>query len=829
MVNKKRQGLYCFPDGLLAQLARIPKHCLTVVEAPSGFGKTTAVREYLTSAPSEDVRVQWYTCLGESPAKAWAGICGLFDGPSTALAEGLLGLGVPEQDSLPDISALLQNFHCDAPTFLVIDNYQLFATTVQRKLITALGTCRDKNVHLIIITQPLKDDKPTAHDGNPHHLISPKDFFFDHACIAKYCRLSGILITPDVVDQIQATTDGWVAAIRLQLKDYKENGRFLGSRDINSLVEIAIWNKLSADEKKFLLALSLLDGFTAEQAAVMGDGAAASKNVADLLSLDFFIRYVADKGVYSMHSILREYLLHRFSMQPQDFKDAMHRKAAEACLMVADYYQAALFYWEVADYDAILSMPFTDQYFFNNQEHDIIQFFAQVFQNCPQDVLLRHPLTILAVGIQFYKKGMAFLYNKVVKLVKGYLATPPPMPEVDLYKIKGEFEMLLFFSRFNDVAKMGEHHRKAYEYLRHVSDPPRSGIYVGNLPWAVGIPSVISAYWNKSGGLQSAMDAMDVCLPFYSQLAGGHGLGGEILMHAEACLASGDDTEAETLCYKTLYASKNAGQTSNCLCAELVLARIGILRGDTKAYDAARHHIGFEMEQARQTALTRLGEMCLAHLDMAFGKTDELPGWIRHVDSIRKTLYKITQPHAIMLHCQMLLLEKRRSEFYALTEIALDTAQTLRYSLLQTYHLIFLARAKLEDGCRKEAAEYLCKALSIAVPDRVFFPFAEHGEILLPLLEDNASSFRNKDMEELAVLCRRYASGLQATLHAQQKEASGLTPREKETMRLAQQRLTLREIASQLYISVNTVKTFLKSGYKKLGVTSRAELQNKKF
>ncbi|MGH3508031.1 MAG: LuxR C-terminal-related transcriptional regulator [Nocardioidaceae bacterium] len=50
-----------------------------------------------------------------------------------------------------------------------------------------------------------------------------------------------------------------------------------------------------------------------------------------------------------------------------------------------------------------------------------------------------------------------------------------------------------------------------------------------------------------------------------------------------------------------------------------------------------------------------------------------------------------------------------------------------------------------------------------------------------------------------------------------------LTDREREVLRLLPSRLTLREIAAELYISINTLKFHLKVIYRKLGVGSRTE------
>ncbi len=49
-----------------------------------------------------------------------------------------------------------------------------------------------------------------------------------------------------------------------------------------------------------------------------------------------------------------------------------------------------------------------------------------------------------------------------------------------------------------------------------------------------------------------------------------------------------------------------------------------------------------------------------------------------------------------------------------------------------------------------------------------------------------------------------------------------LTDREREVLRLLRGDLSLREIASELYISHNTIKSYTKSIYRKLGVTSRS-------
>ena len=51
----------------------------------------------------------------------------------------------------------------------------------------------------------------------------------------------------------------------------------------------------------------------------------------------------------------------------------------------------------------------------------------------------------------------------------------------------------------------------------------------------------------------------------------------------------------------------------------------------------------------------------------------------------------------------------------------------------------------------------------------------------------------------------------------------GLSVREREVLKLLAGMLTTAEVASELYISVNTVKTHLKSIYRKLAANHRGE------
>ncbi|MEY9964210.1 LuxR family maltose regulon positive regulatory protein [Streptacidiphilus sp. MAP12-16] len=138
-------------------------------------------------------------------------------------------------------------------------------------------------------------------------------------------------------------------------------------------------------------------------------------------------------------------------------------------------------------------------------------------------------------------------------------------------------------------------------------------------------------------------------------------------------------------------------------------------------------------------------------------------------------------------------------------------------SLAQT--CLLRAQAAAEGGRPEEALRLLRRALGLGRPEELRRVFIESGpwvtrllrqDPLLAkahawLLDDAPANPRGRAREQLPAV------------------VEPLTEREGEVLRQAAQMLSTDEIAAALYLSVNTVKTHLKSIYRKLCVTRRGE------
>ncbi|MDR1965764.1 MAG: hypothetical protein LBQ36_03565, partial [Synergistaceae bacterium] len=248
-------NIYYFPERLKNKLALISSYPVTVVEAPSGFGKTTAVREYLNDNIPRNTHIHWHICLGEPPSRVWEGICGLFAGVMLDVAETLKALGPPTIETLADVASVMRTVQAGMKTYLVVDNYQLFDNAIPREIIDAFSVHVCDNLRVIFITQPLPDSKQKFYNTNINNLAEG-DFLFDRDNTARMCRMFGIKLPEKELDYLQKVSAGWVAVIRLQAENYRETGSLAQMNDMDSLVETAIWNRLAQDERDFLSVVS---------------------------------------------------------------------------------------------------------------------------------------------------------------------------------------------------------------------------------------------------------------------------------------------------------------------------------------------------------------------------------------------------------------------------------------------------------------------------------------------------------------------------------------------------------------------------------------------
>ncbi|WP_256820420.1 response regulator transcription factor [Dietzia sp. Die43] len=134
---------------------------------------------------------------------------------------------------------------------------------------------------------------------------------------------------------------------------------------------------------------------------------------------------------------------------------------------------------------------------------------------------------------------------------------------------------------------------------------------------------------------------------------------------------------------------------------------------------------------------------------------------------------------------------------------------------------------------RRTALESLLREPTVS--SVAVYSFTSHPGAVSDSLEAGAHGFLSKSLTaaELVGGLEQIAAGDRVILRGAglpvlradrwPAKQAGLSPRESEVVGLIVQGLSNEEIAERCYLSPNTVKTYVRSAYRKMGVTSRAQ------
>jgi LuxR family maltose regulon positive regulatory protein len=746
----------------------------------------------------------------EVPEKSWKNIAALFEAVDAGIAGRLAKFQSPEPDTLPDIARLLRQCRTLHEIFLVIDNYHLFMTEIPRDIINVLSVHGNEKLHIIVITQPLTAPrKTTIH--TPHILfIDTASFRFDTESIGRCFRMEELSMGEKDLEEIQKSTEGWPAAVSLQLIHYRDLGIFEKTGTMESLIKNTVWNRLDREEQDFLLGLSLLERCSPAQGAIMAGAKDLPEKIKEMLQSNVFISFYEDN--YYIHSLLRDYLRTIFTRDcDEDFRSLMIRRAAEASIEAGNDYEAKRFYYQIRDYDAILSLRY--QYEYMDDEKDNYNFIAALIRNCPDDILRKYPHSLVDIALHMVCYNKYPEFEKTLNLLREALAQGALMTAEEKRRLEGEIALIMSFTAFNDIRKMSGWNRRAFELL----DGKQSRFLLSSVPWTFGNISVLCLFWSVPGELEQELHDLAENIPLYLQIVNGHGTGADSMMRAEALFLSGRDADAELLCYEVLYLAEGQLQTSLCLCAEFLLTRIALFRGEGEAFFRGIEQIRERGEHGGQVYI-RMAELCIAAFSLLLGNPDEIVPWISGAESIRKVMHLQAAPCGFIICGKFLLLKKKYKELEGVLETLLHGIDA-PYMLPRLYGLLYLTLMKQDEGKFADAKAELNRALDIAIQDRVFLPFVEQGEPLLPLLEEvRRDRPEQKELAALINLFKQQEAGVRGIKKFLHTGKTPLSYREREVALLSREGRSVREIAEACFISENTVTALLENIYQKLDI-----------
>jgi len=818
MPRQKAKTLY-MRKSIVQALNNIWEYPLTVVEAPMGYGKTTAVREYLSSSEAE---VLWQTLIDDSASGFWNGLSRLLGKLDPMVADRFAGVGVPNNSVfLDEAIRIVGSIEFSARTVIVLDDYHLLSSGDIDTFIELLVKSEIPNLHIVVVSRSVFGENTTELVLKGYCCVIEKSSFeLSRAEIVEYCRLNGVRLSTKEADFLAAYTEGWISAVYLCILGFQQDKRIEWQVSLYELIEKVVYRRCSVEVQEFLLSICIFDSFTSQQAEYMWNKGNPEALLGRLMAGNAFIKYDHVGQKYYMHNIFTSYLRRIFDRQDSDRRQAIWKAAGKWHVSIGEYIHAMNCFYKAADFASLLTAIELDKGNCITNEHKdrLIRYFGE----CPMEIKRDHPWACLIYAINLFSFNEMELFAQQCEQVAGYIEFLPGEKEQAKAQLAGEFELLCSFAKYNSITGMSEHHQRAGGLLKGPSE-----FIDRNGSWTFGSPSVLYMFYRESGQLEQEVNEIIVAMPYYYQLTAGHGSGAEYVMQAEWYYHTGDFENAEIAAHKALYIAQSQDQMSIVLCALFLQMRLAVLRGDLVQVTDILWQTREEIKERGLYPYIHTWDMCEGFIYSCLNQEKKVPTWIEKGDLRDSSILFPSYAFFNIIWGKALLISGQYLKLIGLTEEFIGIASVFPNLLGQVYAYIYEATAKFKLGRQEDAQKTLRKALNVAAPDQVIMPFVENGEYIADMLAQLEKNGHYPEfigrISALFPLIAKSREAMSAELSSRDNR-SMLTEREVAIAELVASGLSNQAIGKALHIAEITVKKALQSIFAKMGISSRTAL-----
>jgi LuxR family transcriptional regulator, maltose regulon positive regulatory protein len=871
-VPRWRRGLVARP-GLSERLSRGAESALTLVSAPAGFGKTTLLAEWLAAAPADRRSVAWLSLdqRDNDPSLFWTYLVAALKAAAPRVGAGALSLLQPPQPpNEAGLVALLNDLDAISnDVVLVLDDYHVIdARDVQDGMAFLLDHLPPQ-IHLVIASRtdpPL----PLARLRGRGQLaeIRAADLRFTPGEAAAYLNeVMGLVLTAADVAALEGRTEGWIAALQLaalSMQGREDTTAFIAGfagddRYIVDFLAEEVLQRQPEHVQHFLLQTSILDRLSGPLCdAVTGqDGGKAKLTALERGNL-FLVPLDDRRQWYRYHQLFADVLHARLRDEQPDEVPDLHRRASawyeqndepsEAirhALVAQDFERAA---------DLVeLAIPAMRR---SRQEAEMLGWLELL----PDEVIRVRPVLSVGFAGALLAGGEFEGVEARLRDAEHWLDGAAEMVVVDdaeFRRLPAEIELYRAAQALVQgdgpgtvrLARRALELSPADEHLGRAS----AAALMGLASWASGdLEAGYSGYAECMAGLRRAGHIADTfgCAIALADIRRVQGRLGEAIRTYEQALQRAsqpggpvlrgtadmyvgmseihrerDDLPAATQqLLRSQELGEHTGLPQNRYRWRVAMARIREAEGDLGGAldllnEAERLYVGDFFPNVRPVPALR------ARVRVARGELGEALGWARERGlsadddlSYLREFEHITLARVLLAGYTAERAERSVQEATRLLERLLRAAEEGQRtaSVIEILVLQALARQARDDV--PAALVSLRRALTLAEPEGYVRIFADEGPSMASLLRAAAKQgIAPRYVRQLLAAVNKTEDSTPVT----QGMIEPLSERELEVLRLLGTDLGGPDIARELVVSLNTVRTHTKNIYAKLGVNNR--------
>jgi LuxR family maltose regulon positive regulatory protein len=818
---------------LLEQAIRNP---VVMVQAGAGYGKTHAVYSFVRTLKALIGWIQ-FSERDNISDRFWENfISGITLGNPQAAAK-LVKIPFPETDREFDryLTIPEADTEPDKRYIFVYDDFHLIHNKAVLRFLERSIVAPFPNITSIIISR-IESEINLVKFLSKGLLgrITEDDLRFSREEMVEYFRIQNIKPSPQAISSIYHDTEGWAFAIHLAGRSLKNAPPGTGyvpqamRSNIFRLIESEIIGAISADLRKFLIKLSLIEQLVPE---LLNNIAGGKPLVREMERIGSFIRFDSYLNAYRIHHLLLDYLTKKQTELSEAEKQDVYHEAAAWCAKNGQKMEAISYYEKAGDYGALIGVVETMPSILPNRTARML---LEILERAPKEIFDQFAhAQVLRTGL-YLTLEMFDRSREELTAVIARLESQPPSPIV-YQTLTGCYNLLGFigmntssYTRDYDYVHFFEKARYYYEFNKFEVRPPVSIIPLSSYLCRVNN--------EEKGEMEKYIAAISASIPYTSVTFGGCVLGMDDLCRGELAFFRGDISGAEQFLIRAHRNARRGKQYETENRALFYLLRVHLARGNYGAIEDIFKQLEAQLnEQDYPTRYTH-HEIVTGWYYAHTGQGDKLVPWLKN-DFEESDLNSIVFGMEVLVKAKYHFAERR----YAAALAALENRGAR--SSLWNFVLGRLEQKILEAACRcqlreKEAAlAALEEAYRLALPNALYMPFTELGKNMRVLagaaLKDRTTTIPPAWLEQSRRNASAYAKKLlmAAEQDRQIKQDRGtnspaavfLFRQEREVLTELSQGFSREEIADHLSLPLNTIKGVIRSVYHKLGALNRAD------
>mgnify|MGYP004460191961 FL=1 len=809
-------------DRLQKSLQPVSNSALTAITAPMGYGKTTAVNWYLSRLAKDSqallIRISIYS---QNLSIFWKSVQNAF---SFAGLNFLENYDCPEDEASAGFLTEILCYQLEKceNCYIFIDDFHLLKDDRAVTFLCRMAGRIPENVHLIVASRNhfISDDWIVRLGGRLHR-IEIDDLRLNSGELSAYIRRCGTSLTDSQLEQLLKSSEGWFAAVYLNLCSFSKSGELPGkTSDIYQMFSASMLNPLPEDRKEFLSAMGLADEFTEEMAEFITKREDVHQILKMLTRQNAFVTCLNDGQTYRFHHMMKECAFRAFRTLDDSRQAFYYERYGAWYEKHGAYIHALSAYRRNQNFAAILRVVQKDAGILlaSLKPEEVLE----VLDRCPVSVLKEYPLAILVLmRCMFNWKNIPKMLE-LKELLLASIREHPKLSEEERGNLLGECDLIQSFLMYNDISRMSQFHRSASEKMTRPAISIRS-----DGGWTFGSPSVLMMFHRKSGDLDKELEEMNQCMPHYYKITNGHGQGAETIMSAEAHFMRGNFVDAHIALEKAYTQIQGNGQESIALCCDFLAQRLSICM-DIKMRNTFEERRK-ELLQGHNTTWVNIFDSTCAYYYAVTGQTERIPALFgAHMLSTVNFLAP-GRPMMEMIENQVYLAQGEYSKVIGRSESILAMCQALHYDLVALHVQIQLLAANWKLGKTEQALELLRRSLSQAFPDGILMPFVENYPYIEELLKGSFFGINENFLFRITRMGKEWEMRCD---QLKKEEAYPpvfkiLSDRELEITELMAKHMSNKEIAQSLFLSEGTVKQYINQIYSKLQIPGDVRVKRK--